>query len=87
MTRERYQSEFAWSCAWSNGLPHPFIIVHTVGSTRRSAIERFVASWAINSTETVMASWRRAYREGARCIRVEVRAWGSLDAAREGQPS
>lgn len=87
-TRGHYEPEFAWACAWSNGSPRPFIIVHTVGSTRKSAIERFIAGWALNSAEPVMANWRRAYRDGARCIRVGICAWGALDATpTEGQPS
>lgn len=67
-----YEAEFAWACAWTNGNPRPFIMVGTVAETRKAAIEKFVARWAVNRTEPVMASWRRAYREGARCLRVKV---------------
>lgn len=72
----KYEPEFAWAVAWSNGSPRPFMMVFHVGARRRQAIESFLAGWQRDKAEPPMKAWRRAYREGARCIRVSVHAWG-----------
>jgi hypothetical protein len=69
---ERYEPEYAWAVAWSNGNPRPFIMVQHVAARRNDAIARFIANWQYDKSEPVMKSWRRAYREGARCIRVKI---------------
>lgn len=74
--RVQYEPEFAWTCAWSTGSPRPFLLVGSTAPTRRAAIERFISSWEPNSDDPVMKAWRRAYREGARCIRVSISPWG-----------
>lgn len=80
----QYEPEFAWAVAWENGNPRPFIMVHHVGARRKQAIERFIADWQYDKSEPVMKSWRRAYREGARCIRISIHAWGQPDEASHG---
>lgn len=77
---ERYAPEYAWAVAWSNGKPYPFIMVQHVAARRKEAIERFIANWQYDETEPVMKSWRRAYREGARCVRVRIEATFGYDA-------
>lgn len=72
----QYEPGFAWAIAWSDGSSHPFIMVQHVAARRHDAIKRFIDVWRYNDDEPVMKSWRRAYREGARCIRVSVHAWG-----------
>lgn len=69
---ERYEPEFAWACAWSNGSPRPFLLVNHIAMTRRDAIARFAEAWATNDREPPMKVWRRVYRQGARCIRVRI---------------
>lgn len=77
MAQVRYDPEFAWAPAWTNGSPRPFILVHHIKTTRREACEAMGASWK-HPWETDMEGWRRAYRKGARCIRVSVHAWGQV---------
>ncbi|WP_156330493.1 hypothetical protein [Bosea vaviloviae] len=76
-----YEPEFAWSVAWSNGTPRPFILACHTRSTRKDAILSFVKAWALSSERTPMHAWRRAYREGDRCIRVSVSPWGCKSPA------
>lgn len=80
----RYEPEFAWAPAWSNGSPRPFLLVHHVKNTRREACEAMGSSWKRDG-ETNMDGWRRAYRQGARCIRVSVNPWG-FDPSRPAMP-
>lgn len=71
-----YEPEFAWSVAWSNGHPRPFILVNYARGTRKEAILAFMKAWALPDEQNPMRAWRRAYRDGARCIRVSVAPWG-----------
>jgi hypothetical protein len=67
----QYETEFAWAPAWSNGSPRPFILPYLTRNTRREACIAFGETWR-RKGETPMQGWRRAYRRGARCIRVRI---------------
>lgn len=64
-----YPPEDGWAAAWSNGAPHPFIIISTVSNTRKDAIKHMVDVWRRDG-ETPKACWQRVYRAGCRIIRV-----------------
>lgn len=66
-----YDPEYGWACAWTDGRPRPFIIIQTTRSTRSESCECIGTSWKRDG-ETNMQGWRRAYRQGCRCIRVQV---------------
>lgn len=66
-----YQPEFAWAMAWSNAEPRPFIAMATVAFSRKEIVENVGRQFARNG-ETPQQGWQRAYRRGARIIRVMV---------------
>jgi hypothetical protein len=70
--------DYGWAAYWSDGYPSPFILVHTVSTTRREACEKVGEVWALHG-QTPMQGWKRAYRNGCRCIRVVVRPFGSAN--------
>lgn len=66
-----YEPETAWACACSDGNPVPFIMAHTVRFTRAESQDYIGSVWR-RQGETNRQGWRRAYRNGCRCIRVSV---------------
>ena len=68
--------DYGWAAYWTNSRPHSFILVHTVSNTRRAVCEKVGEVWALPG-QTPMQGWKRAYRNGCRCIRVVVRQFGA----------
>jgi len=80
-----YRPEFAWAMAWSDAsdAARPFIVVSTVALTRKDVIANVGQQFARNG-EPPREGWRRAYRQGARAIRVAVSP--AFDAKAAGIP-
>lgn len=66
-----YREEYAWACACVDGNPRPFIHSSSI-RPRRSDAQAYVAGAWRRDGETLRQSWKRAYRNGWRCIRVVV---------------
>lgn len=64
--------ETAWAGFCTDGHPYPFINIYSVRATRREAQAHIGNAWR-REGETVEQGWKRAYRNGWRAIRVEVR--------------
>lgn len=64
------EPSFEWAAAWVVH-PTPFVLGHTVRTTRVEVLKFMGATWARDG-ETWRQGWRRAYREGCRAIRVKV---------------
>lgn len=71
----------AWACMCLHGYPEPFIHDGSIRSSRAESQDFLGVPWA-HGSETARQGWKRAYKAGWRCIRVEVRA-----ALSEAQPS
>lgn len=69
------QPEKAWALFYSGEGPHrpAFINTYHISPTQQP-IREDIGRMHAKSGETVTQGWRRAYREGWRIIRVEVRA-------------
>lgn len=67
----QFPEEFAWACACIAGMPHPFIHENSIRSSRADAQSCLGRAW-MREGETLRQGWKRAYRNGWRCIRVRV---------------
>ncbi len=63
--------EFGWAAFYANGNLRPFISIHSVRARRADVYEYIGKGWTF-SGETPRQGWRRAYRNGWRCVRVSV---------------
>ncbi len=87
--RVRFGTEYGWACAWLNGRPRPFIMAHTTSRTRTDAQTIIGRAWK-RPGEDWRAGWKRAYREGCRCIRVSVspsHGYGALPSPASAEES
>jgi hypothetical protein len=71
----------AWACMCLHGYPHPFIHDASIRSARAEAQSILGEAWA-HDDETARQGWKRAYKAGWRCIRVEVSALSSQEGSK-----
>lgn len=68
------RDELAWGALAINGSPYPFIHTGSIRSLRAETQAYIGETWR-RPGETIEQGWKRAYRFGWRCIRVQVSAY------------
>ena len=64
-------TEYGWAAFCTNGIRKPFIHVNSVRYTRKEVLRYMGKSWARDG-ERPWQGWKRAYRNGWRCVRVSI---------------